>query len=161
MVGVNLVGAQFVARAQTVIVAVVLAVFSVFIVVTIADLNPDLLAFSGYPSFSKIISSVALTFFAYLGFNVITFAVGDLRDPTRNLPRAMYSALGITAVVYVLISLGVFGTLTTAQVVEYGETAIAEAARPALGDAGFTVMAIAALLSTAASTNATLYASAT
>ena len=159
MVGVNLVGAQFVARAQTVIVAGVLAVFSVFIVVTIADLNPDLLAFSGYPSFSKIISSVALTFFAYLGFNVITFAVGDLRDPARNLPRAMYSALGITAVVYVLISLGVFGTLTTAQVVDYGETAIAEAARPALGDAGFTVMAIAALLSTAASTNATLYAS--
>ena len=159
MVGVNLVGAQFVARAQTVIVACVLIVFSVFIVVTIADLNPDLLAFSGYPKFSKIISSVALTFFAYLGFNVITFAVGDLQNPARNLPKAMYSALGITAVVYVLISLGVFGTLTTAQVVEYGETAIAEAARPALGDAGFTVMAIAALLSTAASTNATLYAS--
>ena len=159
MVGVNLIGASFVARAQTVIVAGVLAVFSVFIVVTIADLNPDLLAFNGYPSFSKIISSVAITFFAYLGFNVITFAVGDLQDPTRNLPRAMYSALGITSVVYVLISLGVFGTLTAAQVVDYGETAIAEAARPALGDAGFTVMAIAALLSTAASTNATLYAS--
>ena len=159
MVGVNLIGAQFVARAQTVIVTCVLAVFSVFIVVTITDINPDLLAFSDYPSFSKIISSVALTFFAYLGFNVITFAVGDLRDPTHSLPRAMYAALGITAVVYVLISLGVFGTLTTTQVVAYGETAIAEAARPALGDAGFTVMAVAALLSTAASTNATLYAS--
>ena len=41
----------------------------------------------------------------------------------------------------------------------YGETAIAEAARPALGDAGFTIMAIAALLATAGATNATLYAS--
>ena len=41
----------------------------------------------------------------------------------------------------------------------YGETAIAEAARPTLGDAGFTIMAIAALLSTAGATNATLYAS--
>ena len=159
MVGFNLIGATFVARAQTVIVTGVLAVFAVFICVTIADLDPDLLAFSGYPSLSDIISSVAITFFAYLGFNVITFAVGDLRDPTRNLPRAMYAALGVTAAVYVLISLGVFGTLTAAQVVDYGETAIAEAARPALGDAGFTVMAIAALLSTAASTNATLYAS--
>lgn len=57
-----------------------------------------------------------------------------------------------------LIALGVFGTLTVAQVVKYGETAIAEAARPALGDAGFTVMAVAALLSTAGATNATLYA---
>ena len=45
------------------------------------------------------------------------------------------------------------------QVVEYGETAIAEAARPALGDAGYTIMAIAAMLSTAGATNATLYAS--
>ena len=41
----------------------------------------------------------------------------------------------------------------------YGETAIAEAARPTLGDAGFTVMAVCALLATAGATNATLYAS--
>ena len=41
----------------------------------------------------------------------------------------------------------------------YGETAIAEAARPSLGDAGFTIMAVAALLATAGCTNATLYAS--
>ena len=41
----------------------------------------------------------------------------------------------------------------------YGETAIAEAARPALGDAGFTIMAIAAMLATASSVLATLYAS--
>ena len=90
---------------------------------------------------------------------MITFAVGDLRDPARELPRAMYLALGVTTVLYVLISLGVFGTLTVNEVVGYGETAIAEAARPSLGDAGFTMMAIAALLATASSVNATLYAS--
>ena len=70
----------------------------------------------------------------------------------------MYGALGVTPHLHP-IALGVFGTLTVAQVVEYGETAIAEAARPALGDAGFTIMAIAAMLSTAGATNATLYAS--
>jgi amino acid transporter len=46
-----------------------------------------------------------------------------------------------------------------AEVIGYGETAIAEAARPTLGDAGFTMMAIAALLATSSSVNATLYAS--
>jgi amino acid transporter len=71
----------------------------------------------------------------------------------------MYSALGITSLTYILIALGVFGTLTVGEVVGYGETAIAEAARPALGDAGYTVMAIAAIFSTAGATNATLYAS--
>ena len=157
--GVNMIGASFVDRAQSAIVAILLAVFAIFIAVTIVDIDFDLLAVSGYPSFSTIIASVALTFFAYLGFSVITFAVGDLADPARQLPKAMYIALGVTATTYVLISLGVFGTLTVAEVVGYGETAIAEAARPALGEAGFVMMAIAALLATSSSVNATLYAS--
>jgi amino acid transporter len=156
---INVVGSRVVDRAQTVIVVLLLAVFAVFIAVTIVDIDFDLLAFSGYPSFSKILASVALTFFAYLGFSVITFAAGDLRDPARELPKAMYGALGVTTALYILISLGVFGTLTVEEVVGYGETAIAEAARPALGDAGFTMMAIAALLATSSSVNATLYAS--
>jgi amino acid transporter len=71
----------------------------------------------------------------------------------------MYAALAVTATTYVLISLGVFGTLTVEEVVGYGETAIAEAARPSLGEAGFVMMAIAALLATSSSVNATLYAS--
>jgi amino acid transporter len=159
MVGVNLIGSRVVDRAQSLIVVVLLAVFAIFIAVTLVEIDFDLLAFSGYPPVSDIVASVALTFFAYLGFSVITFAVGDLRDPTRELPKAMYLALGVTTVTYVLISLGVFGTLTADEVVGYGETAIAEAARPSLGDAGFTMMAIAALLATASSVNATLYAS--
>jgi amino acid transporter len=159
MAAINMVGSRIVDKAQTVIVVLLLAVFAIFIAVTIVDLDPDLLAFSEYPSFSKILASVALTFFAYLGFSVITFAAGDLRNPARELPRAMYLALGVTILLYVLISLGVFGTLTVEAVVGYGETAIAEAARPALGDAGFTMMAVAALLATSSSVNATLYAS--
>ena len=159
MVLVNMVGASFVARAQSLIVALVLASFAFFIVVTFPSLDFDLLAFDGYPSISKIVASIALTFFAYMGFNVITFAAGDLRDPAHDLPRAMSGALGITATTYVLIALCVFGTLTVAEVVGYGETAIAEAARPQLGDAGFTLMAATAMLSTAGATNAMLYAS--
>jgi amino acid transporter len=159
MAGINLIGARFVDRAQSLIVVVLLVVFAVFIVATLVDIDPHLLAFSGYPPVSDIIASVALTFFAYLGFSVITFAVGDLRDPEHELPKAMYLALAITSATYILIALGVFGTLTVAEVIKFGETAIAEAARPTLGDAGFKIMAVAALLATASSVNATLYAS--
>jgi len=63
MVAVNIVGASFVARAQSLIVTGVLGVFALFIAVTIVDLDLDLLAFSGYPSFSKILASVALVYF--------------------------------------------------------------------------------------------------
>ncbi len=111
MAAINLVGSRIVDRAQSLIVVVLLGVFAVFIAVTLVEIDFDLLAFSGYPPLNDIIASVALTFFAYLGFSVITFAVGDLRDPARELPRAMYLALGVTTVLYVLISLGVFGTL--------------------------------------------------
>ena len=113
---------------------------------TIPDADWSLLAFRGYPPASDIVSSVALTFFAFMGFSVITFSAGDLADPARGLPRAMYTRARHDRRLYVLIALGVFGTLTVDEVVGYGETAIAEAARPALGEAGFVMMAIAAML---------------
>ena len=153
-------GPRIVDRVQTWIVVLLLAVFAVFIEATVRHLDGSLLAPSGYPSWRDIVASVALTFFAFLGFAVISFAAGDLAKPTRELPRAMYWALGVTTVLYVLVALCVFGTLAVDQVVAYGPTAIAEAARPALGDAGFTLMSVAALLATASSVTATLYASA-
>lgn len=155
----NVIGSRIVDRAQSAIVMVLLAVFAVFIAVTITKVDWSLLAFSTYPSASELVSSVALTFFAYLGFSVITFAAGDLSEPKRQLPLAMTIALAITSTLYVLISLSVFGTLSVTEVMKYGETAIAEAARPSLGQAGFVMMAIAGLLATASSVIATIYAS--
>jgi amino acid transporter len=157
---INMTGATYVARVASVMVVVLLCVFAVFIAVTISDVDFSLLAFSGYPSFSKIVASIALTFFAFLGFGVMTFTVANLRDPARELPRAVALALGLTTATYVLIAIGVFGTLTVDQAIGYGETAIAEAARPTLGDAGFTLMAVAALIATAGATNGTLFGSA-
>src|SRR6185503_13018146 len=132
---INMVGATFVARVASVMVIVLLAVFAVFIWVTVSDVDWGMLSFSGYPSFSKIIASIALTFFAFLGFGVMTFTVSSLRDPERELPRAVALALGLTTLTYVLISIGVFGTLSVNEAIGFGETAIAEAARPSLGDA--------------------------
>jgi amino acid transporter len=160
MTVVNMTGATFVSRVASLMVVVLLAVFAVFIVVTISDVDFDLLAWSGYPPFSKIVASIALTFFAFLGFGVMTFTVAQLRDPKRELPRAVALALGLTTALYVLIAIGVFGTLTVNEAIGYGETAIAEAARPTLGDAGFTLMAIAALIATAGATNGTLFGAA-
>ena len=71
----------------------------------------------------------------------------------------MYAALGVTTLLYVLISLGVFGTLT----VDAGHRLRGDrdrGGRPAaLGEAGFVMMAVAALLATASTVNASLYAS--
>jgi amino acid transporter len=157
MTGVNIVGSQLVANAQTVIVYVVLSILTLFAVVTLVNMHPSLLAFSGYPPLREIISSVALTFFAFLGFGIITFTAKDLAKPSRQLPRAMYLALAIATIIYVAIALGVFGTLPVEKVVASGGTALAVAAEPTLGRAGYWLMSVTALFATAGATNAGLY----
>jgi amino acid transporter len=153
----NILGSQAVARAQTIVVIVVVGILTLFAVSTLANIDADLLAFSGYPSLRDIVSSVALTFFAFLGFGVITFTAKDLADPSRQLPRAVYLALGIATVIYVAVALGVFGTLTVDEVISSGGTALAVAAEPTLGRAGYWLMSVTALFATAGATNSGLY----
>lgn len=153
----NVVGSQAVARVQSLIVKVVISILSVFAVVTLLNIDLTLLAPSGYPELRQIVSSVALTFFAFLGFGVITFTAKDLPDPRRQLPKAMYLALGIATTVYLGVALGVFGTLSVEEVIASGGTAIAEAAKPTLGQAGYVLMVITALFSTTGATNSGLY----
>jgi amino acid transporter len=153
----NIVGSQAVARTQTIIVYVVLTILTLFAVTTLANLDLDLLAFSGYPPLRDIVSSVALTFFAFLGFGVVTFTAKDLANPSRQLPRAIYLALGIATTIYVAVALGVFGTLTADEVITSGGTALAVAAEPVLGRVGYWLMSVTALFSTTGATNAGLY----
>lgn len=157
MATVNIVGSTLVARAQSVIVFVVLGILALFAVVTIANMDTSLLAPSDYPPARDIFSSVALTFFAFLGFGIVTFTAKDLARPSKELPKAMYLALGIATVIYVAVSLGVFGTLTVDEVVASGGTALAVAAQPALGQAGYWLMSVTGLFATAGATNGGLY----
>jgi amino acid transporter len=157
MTGVNIAGSGLVARAQTVVVFVVIGILVVFAVVTLANINGSLLAPSGYPSLGKIVSSVALTFFAFLGFGIVTFTAKDLKNPAHELPRAMYLAIGIATVIYVAVALGVFGTLTVEKVIASGATALAVAAQPTLGNAGYRLMSVTGLFATAGATNGGLY----
>jgi amino acid transporter len=59
--------------------------------------------------------------------------------------------------VYVAIAVGVYGTLTVPEVIAAGDTAVAEAAKPTLGNLGYTLMAVTAMFSTAGATNSSLY----
>jgi hypothetical protein len=60
-------------------------------------------------------------------------------------------------VIYVAVSLGVFGTLTVKEVIASGGTALAVAAEPTLGRAGYWLMSVTALFATSGATNAGLF----
>ncbi|RJP35212.1 MAG: amino acid permease, partial [Actinobacteria bacterium] len=139
-------GAGAVAKAQSAVVRIVIVVLLGLALVTMVTADWSLLAPSTYPSFADIVGSIALTFFAFLGFGMISFTAKDLKDQ-RDLGPATYIALAVTTVTYVAIALGVFGQLTPAEVTEAGPTAIALAAKPVLGMAGYCIVAFTALLS--------------
>jgi amino acid transporter len=153
----NIAGSSLVARVQSVVVFVVIGILAAFAIATIANAQPALLAPATYPGLRDIVSSVALTFFAFLGFGVVTFTAKDLAQPAKQLPRAMAIAIGLATLIYVAVSIGVFGTLTVPEVIAAGPTAIAVAAQPVLGDAGYWLMTVTALFATAGATNSGLY----
>ncbi|HYH92038.1 MAG TPA: APC family permease [Candidatus Saccharimonadales bacterium] len=153
----NVAGSTLVARVQSVVVFVVIGILAFFAVVTIANLQPGNLAPATYPAPRDIVSSVALTFFAFLGFGVVTFTAKDLARPAKQLPIAMFIAIGLATLIYVAVAIGVFGTLSVTEVIEAGPTAIAVAAQPVLGDAGYWLMTVTALFATAGATNSGLY----
>lgn len=155
---INLRGAKDVAFWEKLTVAIKFTVLVVLATVGIFYLDPELLAPSGYPPTDDILFSLAITFFAYEGFRVITNAAEDMPDPAKTLPRAIMVSILLVMALYVAVGLAVFGNLTTAEAVQAKDYALAEAARPIFGSIGFTVVAITALISTASSINANLYA---
>jgi len=130
----------------------------VFALVGLAYVTPERLSPQSYPPVPVILYSVAITFFAYEGFRIITNAAEDMENPARTLPRAIMTSIGLVMVIYVALAIAVFGNLPPEKVVAAKDFALAEAARPAFGAAGFTIVAVAALFSTASAINASLYA---
>jgi len=155
---VNLRGARNVATWEKLTVAIKFTVLVVFAVVGLIFLKPEMLAPAGFPPTSSIFFGLAITFFAYEGFRVITNTAEDMPDPARTLPRAIMTSILLVMLLYVAVALAVFGNLPTAAVVNAKDYALAEAARPIFGQLGFSVVAITALVSTASSINANLYA---
>ncbi len=155
---INLEGAKDVAIWERLTVGIKFIVLSILSVAGITYLNPALLSPDYYPPSSDILFSLAITFFAFEGFRVITNTAEDMPDPAKTLPRAIMTAIVLVMVLYVAIAFAVFGNLPTEKVIAAKDFALAEAARPIFGQMGFTVVAITALIATASAINANLYA---
>lgn len=154
----NLEGANSVAALEKFVVAVKVSILIGFALAGLYVAEPQSLSPNRYPAATQVLYSLAVTFFAFEGFRVITNSAEDMPEPHRTLPRAMLLAIGSVLVIYVAVALAVFGNLDVHQVIEAKDYALAEAARPVFGAAGFSIVAIAALVSTASSINANLYA---
>lgn len=154
---INLRGPGSVTRIENLVVLAKMAALSIFAIAGLVTMDPTRLAPAEYPPFQTVLFSLAITFFAYEGFRIITNAAEDMPDPARTLPRAIMTSILLVMVLYVAVALAVFGNLSADEVIKAEDYALAEAARPIFGAAGFTIMALAALLSTSSAINASLY----
>ncbi len=157
---VNAFGARDMGRWETVIVAIKVAILVLFagaglFFVKAGNLSPAL-----WPETTAILFGAGVLFIGYEGFGLVTNAARDMRDPRTMLPRALYTSVILVIIIYLAVSITVSGNLTDAQIEHARDYALAEAARPFLGEFGFRLIAIAALFSTASAINATLFGSA-
>ena len=154
----NLVGAAVVAKAENVIVFIKLFALAIFTVIALFYMKPSHLSLSQSPDVINVFYALGLTFFAFQGFSVITNSVEDMEDPQATMLKAMTMTIVIVAILYIAVSIAVFGNLSLAEVIKSEDYALAQAAKPVLGEWGFKVIAATALLATASAINATLYA---
>lgn len=156
----NFLGAAIVGRAEAVLVYIKISVLLFFVVTGLFFLDPGRVAPSAFPGFFSIVFGGTLIYLAYEGFELIANAAEDVDQPERTLPRAYYICIVFVIILYVLVAFVVVGNLGLEQIVQDRDYALAAAARPFLGAFGFTLIGIAAVVSTASALNATLYGTA-
>ena len=104
------------------------------------------------------LAGVALAILAYKGFTTITNSGGEIVDPHRNTGRAIIIAIAISAVLYIALAIMVAGNLTLTEIIAAQNFALAEAARPAFGNAGVWFTVALAVIATASGVIASVFA---
>ncbi len=156
-VAINLFGSSLVSRSETAVVIVKLALLSLVIIAGWPAMEPGRLAISRWDSPLSIVAAGMAIFVAYEGFELIANSAADVENPRRTLPRAFFTSVGLVVLLYVLIAIVVVGSVAPDRIAAVKDYALAEAARPALGELGFRIVGLAALLATFSAINATLY----
>ncbi len=104
-----------------------------------------------------ILIVASLTFVAYEGFQLVINAVGEMDRPSRNIPLAVYSAVALATVVYVVMAIGAIVAIPFDDLVNNQEYALAAGANGVLGHWGTDLVIMGALLATSSAISGTLF----
>ncbi|RMD71689.1 MAG: amino acid permease [Gammaproteobacteria bacterium] len=157
---INLYGIKAAGTTEDIIVMIKVLILLLFGGIGLCFLQPERLLPLFDQGASGLLMGAALIFVAYEGFELIPNAVNEMEDPVKDLRRGIFWSIAITAAIYILVSLVAVGNLTPEAIHREKEYALAVAASPFLGHAGFFLISLGALLSTASAINATLFGTA-
>ncbi len=107
---------------------------------------------------SGFLGATALGILAFKGFTTITNSGSELKDPHRNVGRAITISIAFCVVIYTLVGFAVASNLSLSEIIATQDYSLAAAARPALGDYGLWFTVILAMLATAGGIIASIFA---
>lgn len=158
---VGLVGAEKSGALQNSLVGVLVLVLVCFLAYGIAD-AVGLIGETQLPTpfapfgVTPVFTTAALVFTSYLGFVQIATVAGEIKQPERNLPRAMVGSVMFVGLLYVLMMFVSTSLVESEELASFGETAAVEVGRRLLGTAGALVILGCGLLATLSSANASI-----
>jgi amino acid transporter len=156
----NVGSAKIIGRTEIYVVGLKLAILLFFLAMGVQGVDPARLAPDTWVSTIPLVAGGMIIFVAYEGFELIANTGEEVADPAKDMPRAYYASVLFVIALYIAIAVVAVGSLPLGKIISSRDYALAETARPFLGQAGFTMIALAALLSTFSAINATLYGSA-
>jgi len=114
--------------------------------------------FQATPLLSILIVS-SVTFVAYEGFQLVINAVNEMENPDKNIPKAIYSAIFLVALIYFVIALSAVLAIPAEDLIQNKESALATGAGDIMGSFGQNLVILGAILATSSAINGTLFGS--
>jgi amino acid transporter len=159
---VNISGNNFIEKSSFVMAVLKISGITVFAIggLWVAGFSLDKIVPSALPdkSGTDYLSALALSILAYKGFTTITNSGGEIKEPKKNVGRAIVISLVICTVVYMLVAFAVSANLSIGEIVKARDYSMAEAARPAFGQYGLWFTVGIAIIATVSGIIASIFA---
>jgi amino acid transporter len=136
---------------------VILVVISFVLINNSQTTLPVLIQTNHDTSLLSVLIVASITFVAYEGFQLVINAVNEMEAPEVNIPKAIYSAIFLAIVIYVVISLGAILAIPFDEIIKKKEYALASGAEQVLGHWGTELIIVGALLATSSAISGTLF----
>jgi amino acid transporter len=107
----------------------------------------------------NILIVASVTFVAYEGFQLVINAVKEMEDPDRNIPKAIYTAVILVALIYFIIAMGSVLAIPAEGLIKNKEYALASGAEDIMGHWGQNLVIIGAVLATSSAISGTMFGS--
>lgn len=141
---INLVGIRQAATVSNIFTVGKLIPLIIFIAVGLFFLNPQAFALGARPATGAFSQSVLLLIYAFTGFEMAAIPAGEVKDPKKDLPRAMLIAIGVVAFVYILVQVVCVGTYPE---LAQSQKPLADAGTHFMGTAGGAIISAGAIIS--------------